>query len=305
MMEKKYRILTEASGSLTSLYIINAIKEIGCIACASDIDSFNAAYNIADEFITMPSTKDAKLWEKTKKLLVQSKIDIVIPTLDDSLLGWSCLKEEFKNMGINVIVSPKETIEIFTDKWETYLFFKKISIPTPKTEIYKNLGVIKPRNGRGGAGIEFHSRNCQVNNKWSCITQEKIVGQEYTVDCFFDQNGDPIYIIPRKRIDVREGKSIKSSVAYHRVIESFIKKIAKEIYFIGPINFQVFETEKGKIYFIEVNPRLGGGSSLAFHASENWVKLIVEHFVENKRIIPKVVDFDLKMTRAYLDVFFK
>ncbi|EOI2961398.1 ATP-grasp domain-containing protein [Campylobacter jejuni] len=306
MKNKKYKIFTEASGCLTSLYILNAIKDANCLACASDIDSFNAAYSIADDFILMPRVSDEKLWDKTKKLLLEHHVDIVIPTLDDSLLGWSIYKEDFKQMGIEVIISPKDTIEIFIDKWKTYLFFEKLSIPTPKTEIYKNFGLIKPRNGRGGAGIELFSKSFKNKNEWLYITQEKVEGLEYTVDCFFDKNGEPIYIIPRKRFEVKDGKSIKSVVCKHPLIDKYIRKISKEIYFIGPVNFQVFENNQSDLFFIEVNPRLGGGSSLAFKASENWIKLIVEHFVKNQSLISSnKINFGLKMARIYSDVFFK
>ncbi|EAK9947401.1 ATP-grasp domain-containing protein [Campylobacter lari] len=303
---KKYKIFTEASGCLTSLYILNAIKEANCLSCASDVNPFNAAYDLADDFIIMPSVNDEKLWDKTKQLLVDHNIDIVIPTFDESLLGWSIYKEEFKQMGIEIIISPKETIEIFTDKWKTYLFFDGLSIPTPKTEIYKNLGLIKPRNGRGGAGIEIFTQSFQNNNEWLYITQEKIDGQEYTIDCFFDKNGKPIYIIPRKRLEIKDGKSLKSIVCQHLLIEEYIIKISKEIHFVGPVNFQAFEDRYSNLFFIEVNPRLGGGTSLAFKASENWIKLIVEHFIKNKNLISNnKINFGLKMTRAYLDVFFK
>ncbi|HEF2461617.1 TPA: ATP-grasp domain-containing protein [Campylobacter coli] len=305
MKKDNYKIFTEASGCLTSLYIINAIKEAGCLSCASDINSFNAAYSIADDFILMPSVNDKKLWDKTKELLLKHNVDIVIPTLDDSLLGWSIYKKDFEKLGINVIISPEETIDTFIDKWKTYLFFNKLSIPTPNTKLYKNLGVVKPRNGRGGSGVEFFSDNFKKDNKWSYVTQEKIIGQEYTIDCFFSKEGKPVYIIPRKRIDVKDGKSIKSVAYRHILIEKYIRKIAKEIHLVGPINFQAFEAKDNEVYFIEVNPRLGGGSALAFKASENWIALIIHHFIKNQNISPKEVNFDLKMARAYLDVFFE
>lgn len=152
---KPLKILTEASGSLSSRYIANAIKEAGHIACGSDIDDFNAAAHICDDFIIMPKASDKNLWEKTFNLLKQHKIDIVLPSLDESLFGWSKHKAALAKEGITVLVSPPQTIATFLDKWATYQFFTQHNIPTPKTTLYQNYGVLKPRFGRGGSGIEF------------------------------------------------------------------------------------------------------------------------------------------------------
>lgn len=136
------------------------------------------------------------------------------------------------------------------------------------------------------------------------LTQEQIFGEEYTIDCLFDFKGKPIYIIPRKRIGVRDGKSTHGEVCDVVAINQAIKKIAKEIELIGAINFQAFLTQEGELYFIEVNPRLGGGSALAFAASENWIALMIENLINKKEIQPKPIRYGLKMARRYTEVFF-
>ena len=39
------------------------------------------------------------------------------------------------------------------------------------------------------------------------ISQERLIGQEYTVDVLCNKHGHLFYIIPRQRIGVKEGKS--------------------------------------------------------------------------------------------------
>lgn len=150
---KKLKILTEASGSLTSSYLAKAIREAGHIVCGSDINNFNAAFY--DDFILMPRANDPQLWDKTLSLLQQHSIDIVIPTLDESLLGWSERVELFAQYGILVLISPPHTIATFIDKWKTYEFFTAHNIPTPHTALYEPKRILKPRYGRGGSGIEY------------------------------------------------------------------------------------------------------------------------------------------------------
>lgn len=153
----KHKIMTEASGSLTSNYIISAIQQAGHLACGSDIHDFNVASQICDDFIILPKSSDPNLWETTDRLLQKHAISIVLPTLDETLHAWSLRKEKLQAKGISVLISPPETIETFIDKWKTYEFFTSLGIPTPKTAIFHHYGILKPRFGRGGSGIEVLS----------------------------------------------------------------------------------------------------------------------------------------------------
>lgn len=153
-MARTLKVLIEASGCLTSTYMIDSIKSAGHLVCGSDIDSFNASYAYCDDFILMPRADSPTLWEEVSALLLAHKIDVVIPTLDESLLGWSERKEYFASLGIAILLSPPHTIETFIDKWRTYRFFRKIGIPTPNTALYHHYGILKPRYGRGGSGIQ-------------------------------------------------------------------------------------------------------------------------------------------------------
>ena len=74
------RILTEASGSMTSGYIQKKIKEAGHISIGSDINPINSARCLSDDFIKMPPVEDELLWIKIEDLLKKKKINIVIPS---------------------------------------------------------------------------------------------------------------------------------------------------------------------------------------------------------------------------------
>jgi carbamoyl-phosphate synthase large subunit len=296
-----YRILTEASGSLTASYLIRAIQQANAVAVASDVNENCAGKYIGNEFVIVPFASDPFLWDKTKRILVESNINVVIPSLDETLLNWAEKKEEFENMNIKVILSNKEVIKIFQDKWLTYQFFKEKGIPTPQTSTDNIYPVIKPREGRGGKDIIINSK--EKVSMQGMISQELVSGQEYTIDVFCDKNSIPIYIIPRKRLQVKDGKSINGITEKNETIINWVKKICKETNFIGPINIQCFQENNGLVKFIEVNPRIAGGMALGFAASENWIKLIIEHFIEDKTIETKEVKYGLKMFRFYDEVF--
>jgi carbamoyl-phosphate synthase large subunit len=64
------RILTEASGSLVSAYLIKAIKSSGHTAIASDVNKENHGMCLADEFIVFPYSNDPNLWETIEEKLL-------------------------------------------------------------------------------------------------------------------------------------------------------------------------------------------------------------------------------------------
>lgn len=146
-------IFIEATGSLTSGYLIKAIKEAGHRSIGSDISEFNHGKILCDDFIIMPKINDKNLWEKTLKLLVKHNVEVVIPSLDETMVDWASRILFFEKKRIKIIISPISTIQIFQDKWNTFQFFSKINILTPKTSLDSKYEIIKPRLGRGGTGI--------------------------------------------------------------------------------------------------------------------------------------------------------
>lgn len=297
----EYKVLLEASGSLTSMYLIKSVKEAGAKVVGSDVVECFAKF-LADEFITFPFISNPNLWEIMEKEILDRKINVVIPSFDETLLDWAKKKKFFFEKGIHVILSDKASIEICQDKWKTHQFFKQIGIPTPETSLENKYDLIKPRLGRGGKGIVINSTDKNISMD-GMISQRCINGQEYTIDIFCDINNEPVYIIPRKRLQVKDGKSISGITIMHSGIIELVKKICSSLPFIGPINMQCFEENTGDIKFIEINPRIAGGMSLGFAASENWVSLIFKNIIEQKNILPKPVKYDLKMLRYYNEVF--
>lgn len=293
------RILIEAAGSLTSNYLIKAIQESGHICIATDIHNNSAGAQLANEFIKFPQIEKNNYWEKIEKLIIKSKIDLIIPSFDEMMIGWAERKNYFKRKGTCVLISPIETIQTFQDKWRTYTFFKKNNIPTPETSLRQKYALIKPIFGRGAKGQFVTDHPINMNGY---ISQQIVRGDEYTIDCLFDINGIPIYIIPRIRQNVKDGKSTSGITKKNKIIEDYILKISKKIVFNGPINFQCFRNHKN-IYFIEINPRIAGGMALGFAASENWIPLIIRNFIMVKRIIPQKIIYGLKMYRYYAEYF--
>ncbi|WP_351014891.1 ATP-grasp domain-containing protein [Shewanella sp. AC91-MNA-CIBAN-0169] len=297
------RFLLEASGSPVSAYLIKAIQKAGHTAVASDISNDCAASIFADELIIFPKKEDPQLWNKVEKLLIEHAIDIVIPSFDEMLLGWSERKESLADKGVNVLISSTETIEVFQDKWLTANFFEEHKLPCAKSSLEPIYPLVKPRIGRGSVGV-YIEQNSQLRNdnfKLGDISQTVLDGEEYTVDCLFDHQHHPIYIIPRKRLGVVNGKSTGGIVKQNKIIDEVVIRLSKLIKFEGPINVQCF-VDKDEVFLVEVNPRIAGGMALGFASSCNWIPLFI-NILDKQDITPTSIQWGMKMYRTYQEFF--
>ncbi|WAM37244.1 ATP-grasp domain-containing protein [Caldicellulosiruptor acetigenus] len=183
---------------------------------------------------------------------------------------------------------------------ENIYFFEENGIPTPKTSLKSDYDLIKPRFGRGSKGIYYKNVLPEDFDMNGYISQELVKGEEYTIDVLCDLGSNPIYIIPRKRIETESGVSTKSVTVYDEQIIEYTKFIVSKLKPIGIINIQCFK-DKDKLNFIEINPRMAGGISLSFASSDNWFKAI-ECFFYNKEYVPKKVIYSNYMFRFYNDL---
>lgn len=124
--------MTEASGSLTSHYIISAIQQAGHLACGSDVNDFNAASQTCDDFIIIPYSDDPQLWDKTYSLLEKHKISIVLPTFDETLYEWSLRKEELQKEGLPCSSLLQKRFKPLSTSGKPINFSHPLASPRPK-----------------------------------------------------------------------------------------------------------------------------------------------------------------------------
>ena len=99
------------------------------------------------------------------------------------------------------------------------------------------------------------------------IIQPYISGTEYTVDIFCDFEGNPIFITPRIRLAVRAGEVLKTKITQDKQIIGEMKQLIKDYAPCGQITVQMIRQDStGDDYYIEINPRFGGGAPLSMKA---------------------------------------
>ena len=291
-------VLVEGIGSMVFNTQWKYYKAMNWNLIGIDIDRSSAGWYKVDKAYLVPKYSDPSCFDVIEEIIQKERINLVFPTVNEGLLQWSKRKKKFKEeYNTFVMLSDEKVINICVDKWETYRFFTENKIPTPKTSLGLDYALLKPRTGRGSQGIYLKEELKSDSYLEGYISQEIISGDEYTIDILCDFESDPVYIIPRKRVGVESGVSVKGKTIYDPIIIDYCRKITERLKPIGIINIQCFKKDND-VYFIEINPRIAGGSSLSFAASDNWFKAI-ECFLLDKKYEPKEIKFNRSMFRYY------
>jgi len=248
----------------------------------TDIDPLAAASNFVDFFHIVPPSNDKDFIPSIQNICKENDINLVFPLNDNDLEPLSLKKSILEQNERIVVISKIKSIDITSDKWSTYNFFKNCNIKTPNTwkPNEKNKSdfplIIKPRYGSAGKNVfkvydqnelEFHIP--RIKNP---IIQELINGPEVTTDVICDFNGSIIGIVNRERLEVRWGEVAKGKTIFDKNVIKNCEKIVENLDIVGPITVQCI-LEHNDPLFIEINARYGGGAPLGFAAgvkSPHW-----------------------------------
>lgn len=284
------KLLLTAIGKRVQLikYLKKGFEVIG-VDCSNNI----AAKSFVDTFMITPRIDDPNYVDTLIDICHQNDIDILVPLYEKEFLLLDEYRDKFANIGTFLMLSNQNVIQICNDKWLTYKFMKDNRIDTPHSYIHKSQIpdayplIIKPRDGMGSQNIfiindkeelDFYYK--RVSNP---IVQQFIEGDEYTIDCTCDVEGNPISVVPRKRLEVRSGEVSKTRICKHNDIIRQTELLSKKLKAIGPITIQCIETETD-IKFIEINPRFGGGVPISIEAGIDYCGILKSIATEKKII---------------------
>jgi len=262
----------------------------------TDTTALSSALQLCDKSFLVKPITHAGYIKQLLKIVKTNRVKLLVPTVDLDLKLLAQNKPKFAAMGCRVLVSTPEVVDICQDKRKTYSFLINNGFDTPVTMSVraalskKKLNwpcFLKPWDGYASRG------NAAVNNRKellfftkripNCIVQEFIKGTEHTCDVYVDFSLKVRCVVPRKRIEVRAGEVSKSQALKHPAIMSEAAGLVEKLG-AGPgvITLQLFLTGDGKVKFIEINPRFGGGVPLSIKAGANFPKWILQELLASK-----------------------
>lgn len=237
--------------------------------------------------------KDPSYIENLLQICRADHIDLLIPTIDTDLLVLSENREKFEAIGTIVMISAPEKIRICRDKNNTSQFFVDCGLyaPMPVNDWREYISgypaFIKPKDGSSSINAfkvdneeELKTYAEQIEDY---IVQPFVSGHEYTIDIFCDWDGNPVSIVPRERMQVRAGEVLKTRIELDQTMIEESKKLCHEFKPCGPMTVQLIRDDEGVDWFIEINPRFGGGAPLSMKAGARSAEAILK-LLDNENV---------------------
>lgn len=239
-----------------------------------------------------------------RKIIVEKKIDIVIPFHDAAVAIASQLEE--------LVFSPVSSLEVavlFSNKKLTGEFLRSSSIPTPKLAVSAP-AIAKPIFGSSSQGLiriltdEKLTSFLESKEAPEYEIQELCSGPELSVDGYVAINGEFAQFAPRVRLETLNGEATKSRTIDNTEVELICHELCVKASLKGAMTVQFIWDETKQAYLVmEVNLRFGGGVLTTILAGIPWPEILLKDFlgIEQK---PYDYDHNYLMVRSFREFGF-
>ncbi len=110
---------------------------------------------------------------------------------------------------------------------------------------------------------------------------------EYTIDAYYSSGGRLLCLVPRERLEVRDGEISKGIARKNFVYEKLWGSMGHLVGAVGCITLQVFaDPETHDIKGLEINPRFGGGYPLSDAAGARYAEWLIREYLLGETLQP-------------------
>lgn len=257
-------------------------SDFSCRVIATDRDSLAAGYAFSDLHISTHLSEET--FDEMLTFMRGNDVRVVLPTSGSDTSVYAKYSALMAKHGIHFAGSDYDTIKLCDDKLHFYQHVKH-RFPTPTSIKIGENGparypcFVKPRFGKGSKDCGL----CHSFEDWSyfaristeMIAQEYLDGAEYSVDILSNENGEPLLAVPRLRVTIQDGVSVKAKVLHDPEIEGLSLELAKFLRLKGVSCIQIKRNRAGNLVIQEVNPRFGGSMITSFLAGVDLPSLAV------------------------------
>jgi carbamoyl-phosphate synthase large subunit len=284
------RVMITAAGTVTAQSLIKALREDGRVAfiAAGDMNPLCATRAFVDEFVLLPPAGTLQFARACFEAVQRLEIDLLVPLIVESeFLPLDDARDRFDSIGCRLVLPARDIVVRTGDKLEFAKFLSEIGLAGPATQPYSQAidierfpVYLKPRRGSGSVGTSrvesLHSLHEAARGRSDLIVQEALEGAEFTVDCFASAPGRVVAAVPRERIAIKAGVSVKGRTYHHPLIERIVSTVVEHSGLQGPANVQGFLTDDGVFSIVEMNPRFSGTLALTTAAGINFASLLLD-----------------------------
>lgn len=288
---------------------------------ATDMQLSAPALQAADVKLQVPAVYDPKYIDITLNICKEQKIDALISLNDLELPILAENKAKFEALGVTVIVSDPEVIDIAFDKYKTAQWVESIGLNAPRT--YVTLAsakealtkgeiafplFMKPRWGSGSIGLEtiddmeeldiyYHLlmkkikktilATASVGDEYIMI-QEKLTGNEFGLDVMNDLKGNNVAVSVKQKLAMRAGETDKAVTVDLPEVREMGATIGRNLKHIGNLDVDIMQRANGDYCVLELNPRFGGGYPFSYEAGAN-MPLAILNWLKGEKVDPTIL----------------
>lgn len=275
-----------------------AARGLSSLLVSTDL---NPALSAVSEFVDVaaksPRVTDPGYVDFLLDLCNAQSIGLVVPTIDTELLLLALHREAFAAQGIEIVISDESLVSACRDKRVTARLFAQLGIESP--EIYSRDDraalrfpcFVKPYDGSRSIGARVVADSTSLddallaNPKMMFMALVAATHTEFTVDAYFDRIGQLACLVPRQRIEVRDGEISKGATRRHAVYDYLLPKLKALKGARGCLTLQLFANlQTGQFAAIEINPRFGGGFPLSYSAGANYPGWLIDEYLLGKLV---------------------
>ena len=315
-------ILFTCAGRRT--YLLKYFKEnlaVGDKVVATDMQLSAPALQVADVKLQVPAVYDPEYVNITLDICKEQQIDVLLSLNDLELPILAENKARFEELGVKVIVSDPQVIDIAFDKYKTAQWVESLGLVAPKTyvrleDVKKALAAgeiefplfMKPRWGSGSIGLESIAdmeeldiyynllmkkikktilATASVGDEYIMI-QEKLTGNEFGLDIMNDLNGKNVGVSVKQKLAMRAGETDKAVTVDLPEVREMGRKIGEALGHIGNLDVDIMQRADGAYCVLELNPRFGGGFPFSYEAGVNMPKAIIQ-WVKGEEVDPQIL----------------
>ncbi|NER13988.1 ATP-grasp domain-containing protein [Leptobacterium flavescens] len=274
---------------------LKKLNEDAMVMAVDAKPSLSAACFAADKAFEVPRLDHPDYIDILISICKENKISLVIPTIDTELLLLARNKKHFDENGITPLLPTLDFIEKCRDKRVIHEFFKTHNIEVAheySKDQYKLPLFIKPIDGSRSVDTyiikekedltDYHFKNDKLMFL-EYLDHSKF--EEFTCDLYYAKDHKLKCIVPRKRIEVRDGEVNKGVTVKNKIVDYVREHLSFIDGAIGCLTVQFFKhKEEDRIVGIEINPRFGGGYPLSYRAGANFPGWIIEEYFMNREI---------------------
>lgn len=307
---KKKRVLVYPCGTEIGLEIYKAVHNSIHFELIGGSSSYDHGRFVYEKHLdNLPFITDKS--EITEIILFnnivkENNIDYIYPAMDGVLYKFAEFKKYFD---CEIIAPDFETAKIIRSKKYTYQLFKDdIEVPllySNTDEDIKYPLFMKPDIGQGSQGankihnkLELEYFLQKYNNK-EMLLLEYLPGEEYTIDCFTNNQGKLIYAAGRGRRRIKNGISVN---AVKKVDDEFLQiaqLINSKLHQRGGWFFQLKKNNEEKYSLLEISSRIAGTSAFTRNMGINLSLMTLHIYAGNS--IDSIINnnYEIELDRAF------